>query len=59
MKSAPVFVEVKTFLNADPDTIETSRVINHSDSLHRQWLEKHTHWALRNDRGIEIAAAEE
>lgn len=58
MKTAPVHVEVKTFTNADPETIETSRVIDHNDSLHRAWLEKHMHWALRNDRGIEIAKAE-
>lgn len=47
-------VEVNTFLITDPDTVEMTRSINHSDPLHRKWLNSHQHWALRNGRGVEV-----
>jgi hypothetical protein len=57
MSRIPCFVEVTTFLAVDPDTVETTRTIDHNDSLHRAWLEKHMHWALRNGRGVEVTGA--
>lgn len=57
MTRTPVSVEVNTFLTVDPDTIENTRVVDHNDPLHRAWLAKHIHWALRNGRGVEIVGA--
>lgn len=47
-------LRVETFLIADPDTVETSREIDHGYKMDRAWLEKHLFWAVRNDRGVEI-----
>lgn len=58
MSKPQVLVEVRTFLNATPDEIDTTRVIDHADPLHRAWLAKHSFWALRNDRGIELQVVE-
>jgi hypothetical protein len=47
-------VKIDTFHVADPDEVETSRLISHDDDIHRRWLEKHIFWAVRNGRGVEI-----
>jgi hypothetical protein len=49
----PVHITVETFIG-DSEEPESSRVIDHSDHLHRQWLAKHTHWAMRNERQVEL-----
>lgn len=49
----PVNIIVMTF-NDNSDEPESERSINHSDSLHRQWLEKHLFWSVRNGRTITI-----
>jgi len=54
MSKPQIFIEVRTFSNATPDDIETIRIIDHSDAQQREWLAKHTFWALRNERGVEL-----
>jgi hypothetical protein len=50
---APVHVTVETYL-PNSDDPESQREINHADNLHRQWLDKHTFWAMRSGREVII-----
>ncbi len=54
---APINVTVETYLPNSEDP-ESERTINHADNLHRQWLEKHTFWAMRNGREVVIRPQE-
>lgn len=44
---------ITTYLG-ESDEPETERAVNYSDSLHRDWLKRHLHWAILNGRSIEI-----
>lgn len=52
---APINVIVTTFIG-DSEEPESERTINHSDSIHRQWLERHLFWSVRNGRTVTIEA---
>jgi hypothetical protein len=54
MSNPPCPITVTTFLVNDPDTAETTHNIDHNDPIHRNWLNRHMFWALRNGRGVEL-----
>lgn len=54
----PLNITVTTW-NGDAEDPETERTINHADGLHRQWLDKHLFWAIRNNRTVTIEPVDE
>lgn len=50
-------VRIETYLGESEEP-ESERVIDHDDSLHRQWLGKHIFWAVRNGRAVTITPVE-
>ena len=52
--SKPAFNVTVTTWDGDTEYPETERTINHGDGIHRQWLEKHLFWAIRNNRTVTI-----
>lgn len=52
--SIKVMVETYSLDAPETDTPDSERVIDHADGIHRQWLEKHIFWGIRNNREIRV-----
>jgi hypothetical protein len=46
-------VNVSTYI-CDADDPESERIIDHADPIHREWLQRHIFWCLRNDREVHL-----
>lgn len=55
----PFFVQVITTKRDDPDHIIDTRKINYEKSKAREWLAKHSYWALRHGYAVHTARADE
>lgn len=44
---------VETYFG-DGDEPESERVIDHGDGIHREWLQRHVFWSMRNGREVHL-----
>jgi hypothetical protein len=54
-----VMVETRLNLNPLPLAPEQSKEINWRNSSDRKWLMNHLHWAMHNNRAIELLPVSE
>lgn len=54
--SKPFFVDVITTERNDPEKVIEVRQINYTNSRSREWLAKHSYWALRKGYAVHTAA---
>lgn len=52
------YVDVITTKRNDPNHVIDSRRINYDNSRSRDWLGRHSNWALRNGHAVHTAKAE-
>lgn len=46
-------LSVETYIG-DADEPESERVIDHADGIHREWLQRHIFWSMRNGREVHL-----
>jgi len=54
----PFFIDVITTERDDPNKIIHATKINFENSRSRQWLAKHSNWALRTGKAVHTAASQ-
>jgi hypothetical protein len=57
MNDNAFFVDVITTKRDNPNIIVDARKINYANSRAREWLGKHSNWALRSGLAVHTAAA--
>lgn len=55
--SKPFFIDVITTEANDPNKVIDARKINYDNSRTREWLTKHSNWALRNGKAVHMAGS--
>lgn len=57
MSTTAFYVDVIVTERDDPEKIVTRHCINYTNSKRREWLGKHSYWALRNGMAVHTAPA--